>query len=539
MSGELLRLKNDDGFIVEFDWIYPTSDGNFMPINPRRVENLQKIASLDKIIADCQNKIDTLNGEIDRLTNHADGLDYLLAVASGTLTGLVDIFFVGELDMVTAKANINRKFNDFIEWYAESKGYKGEGRLKGAITFLENHYKVAQDNIWSGKEINVTAKSHHLDDLAHHPTIVGLVAAVAVQFLRCGIFVDKNGEWHFVMIETTPEELAKIWMPIIISGVLLWLTNLAKNKYQDKYGEELPKPIITLVKLLAKAPAVLRLLEAVNNWISHLVSDMGGSRNTPGGGMGIPGIFISLLKEISSIPPLNNTKLPQIVNDLYVKQKIDFRTELAFVSELGRQAVPVLLNELIVRGFYFVRRLLIELGDKKFNEINWNEVNWQNIIPFNNRTIARMITIASGTFTAIDMADAAIRAAMKSGGNPAVFWAKFALRVNFVGVGRFVVAFGTDLYMGYKRKQLIAERMTTRNYLMVATNAKMFYYEANMWISAQEAGEALAKTYFAMKEFCVYYSTIAKEFKETGQSIDNELNHMEKSIDIYTKYLNS
>ena len=48
------------------------------------------------------------------------------------------------------------------------------------------------------------------------------------------VFVNKNGEWHIVMIDTTPEELLKIWSPVFISGVLLWLTNLAKNKYQEK-----------------------------------------------------------------------------------------------------------------------------------------------------------------------------------------------------------------------------------------------------------------------------------------------------------------
>ena len=538
MSGELLCLRNEDGFTVEFDLLYSDTLGNFLPIDIRRIENLQKIAVLSQTISDCQEKINSLNEEIDRLTNHADKLDYLLAVASGTLTGLIDIFYVGEIDLKTAKANTHKHVNQFIERYAKSNGYDVDG-LNGAISFLEKKYPVAQDNIWSGKGISVGSKNHHLDDLAHHPTIVGLIAAVVVQFFRCGIFVNRDGEWHFVMIDTTPTELFKIWSPILISGILLWLTNLAKNKYQNNYGKELPKPIVKLVKLLASAPAVLEILSVVNNWVGHLVSDMGGSKNTAGGGMGIPGIFISLLKEISCIPPINSTKLPQIVNDLYTKQKIDLRTELAVISELGRQAVPVMLNELIVRGFYFVRRLLLEIGNKKFSEVNWDEVNWQNVIPFDNRTIARMITIASGTFTAIDMADAAIRAATKSGGNPAVFWTKFALRINFVGIGRFVVALGTDLYMGYKRKQLIAERMTTRNYLMVATNAKMFYYEYNMWISAQQAGDALRETYEKMKMFYINYFEIDRAFKETSKSINNELDQMEKGLDFYKQYLNN
>lgn len=529
MSGNLLCLKNDDEFIVEYELLYLNNEGTFIPIDPRRIKNWQQIAILNQTIAECRDKIDELNGEIDKLTNHADNLDYMLAVASGTFTGLIDIFFVGDLDIDAAKAKVNKRVNQFIKSYAQSKGYKKD-RLKGAIKFLEDHYKIPQDNVWKGKKIKIGTKNHHLDDLAHHPTIVGLVAAVLVQFFRCGIFVNRDGEWHIIMVDTSPEELIKIWGPVFISGILLWLVNLAKDKYYDNYGDDLPKPVNKLVDLLASSPAVLNILSVVNDWISHLVSDMGGSKNTAGGGMGIPGIFLSLLKEISSIPPLNFTKLPKIVNDLYTKHKIDFRTELAAASEAGRQAVPVMLNELIVRTFYFVRRLLHEVGGKEFDDVNWDGVDWEKVVPFNNRTITRMITIASGSFTAIDMVESGINAAIKSGGNPALFWGRFVLRINFVGIGRFAFALGSDLYMGYQRNQLITERLVVNNYLMIATKARVFYYEANMWISAEEAAQDMATTYFLMQRLFADYALAAEEFKRTGEDIDKELDNMEKSL---------
>lgn len=55
---------------------------------------------------------------------------------------------------------------------------------------------------------------------------------------------------------------------------------------------------------------------------------MGGSKNTAGGGMGIPGILISLLYEVASLPVLKDSGLPAFVNNLYEKQKIDLRHEL-------------------------------------------------------------------------------------------------------------------------------------------------------------------------------------------------------------------
>jgi hypothetical protein len=51
----------------------------------------------------------------------------------------------------------------------------------------------------------------------------------------------------------------------------------------------------------------------------------------------------------------------------------------------------------------------------------------------------------------VDMTDAAIRAGMKSGGNPVVFATQFVLRINFVGIGRFTIACTTDVAMGAKR----------------------------------------------------------------------------------------
>ena len=91
---------------------------------------------------------------------------------------------------------------------------------------------------------------------------------------------------------------------------------------------------------------------------------MGGSKNTPGEGMGIPGLFLSLLKEISSIPGVNKTALPKLVNDWYKNDKFDMRKETACINvatqtfnNIAKQMLPVLINEILVRGFYFVRRI--------------------------------------------------------------------------------------------------------------------------------------------------------------------------------------
>ena len=100
--------------------------------DPRQVKIYQEMSDIEKRLATIEERVDELNVDIDRLTNHADGLDYTIAVASGIMTGLIDSFFVGEFDFKSAKAKSNKAINDFIMKFAKSKGYSGD-RLNGAI----------------------------------------------------------------------------------------------------------------------------------------------------------------------------------------------------------------------------------------------------------------------------------------------------------------------------------------------------------------------------------------------------------------------
>lgn len=483
----------------------------------------ESLLDIDNRIHNIQNIINEYNTDIESLTNQADVFDNLVAVSSGVLCGLIDSFFVGEFNFEELKADSNKHINKFIEAYARKNGYDGEGRLKGAINFLEKKFPVDQDNIWKATHISST-RLHHLEDIAHHPTPVGLLAAIIVSFLRLGIFVDKEGNWHFQAIDTNPKQILKTWLPIIISGVMLWLIHLAKSKHPEKL-DNLPKPIKKIVIALAASPAVIELLLIAHNWFGHLVSDMGGSKNTAGGGMGIPGLFLSLLKELASIPPLNMTPLSKVVSDIYSKDKFDMRTELAIVEHLGKQAIPVILNEAIIRTFYFIRRLIIE----KQKCEKWADVNWKNVIPINNRTINRMLTIASGTFMAVDMADAAIRSGMKSGGEPAAFAANFILYINFVGIGRFAIAIWTDSRMELKKQKKERERQLLYQQQIELYNAKMFYKNADMWMSAEDASKAVQETTAIAQQSIPYFTDSWEAISTDLDSISNAKEKIEKN----------
>lgn len=402
---------------------------------------------------------------------------YAYSVACGIVSGVIDYLYLSDINVYKEDLRFsNRQINELIHKLAEKEGYTGK-RLPGAINKLEGKYKVLQDNVWSGESIGVSAKNHHLADLAHHPTPAGLMAAIIVQFLRFGIFVNKEGEWHFKFVETTKEDLMEIAIPAIITGTLNWLVYISKNKYEEETGKEVPKAINQLAHLVASTPSIIQVVECANKWFGHLVSDMGGSKQTAGKGMGIPGIFISLLYEISGLPILKDTKLPHIINNIYEKGKIDLRKEYAYFQQLKRQALPVIFNEVLVRlGF-----MLIQL----INEIKENdglkEVNWNKVIPINNRSLDRCLAISTMTFNVVDTADAAFRAAVESGANWVLFSGKFVARYNFVGAGRATLAIVKEFSNEQKETQLLHERR-----LLMEEKAQLMFEQLQQFKSKLE-----------------------------------------------------
>ncbi len=593
-------ITNDEGFDEEDDnpleiefevcSIYDLSD-------PRQVAIMKGLSDLEDKISENEKVITKLNSDIDNLTNHADGFDYIVAVASGVLCGIIDSIFVGEIDVKSATEAAEKKVADKVKdkalrekqektvneaiegarkkgkklskeqiqkikndvknnFYSDPNNLAETGQdpvLKRAIRFLAKEHPVPQDNLYVGT--GSSPSTHHLDDIAHHASLTGMIASIIVQFFRVATFVNKDGKWSLKFVKTDAKELVELWLPIVISGLLNWLVCIAENNTKTKEGKDLPEPIVKIAHLLASAPAIIQVIKAVDNWCLHLYSDVAGSESSKGRGAGIPGLFISLLKELSSIPPLNFTDLPKAVEYLYATQKIDLRTEMGIAKELGRQAIPVIINEVLVRTFYFVRRLVCEYKKQD----SFAEINWQNVIPFGNRTVERMMTIATGTFTVVDLADAAIRTATdpKTAGaavNPGAFIAAMALRVNFVGIGRFVIAVGTDVAMGIKKSNKENQRMRLMSEQLALYSAAIYYKDAGMWIAAENAGLAIEKSWDTMIKSVEFYKqsliAIENDLYKSGieierireynpEFIEDLLKKVNRSKDVHNKLLES
>ena len=356
--------------------------------------------SIDEALAQAETELVVLNETIEsikELKPQCDKLDYILAASSGALCGVIDIFLVGKpgespLGDITDKWFANRTID-----FAKLCGYKGDkNSLSSAINFLEEKFKIPYDQSVGGgifrELINLTPSNHHFKSLGHNPTLLGLFFSILNQFTNTSDFVS-NGE-------------------------LISLNN-SDGKFELQ-GKNIPS----------------KLFCGIANWIGHLISDVSGSSGSKGRGMGIPSPIWAWSNDVIAIKAKLNipvTEFDKSVNELALKlfkKGYDVRFQTT-------QAIPVFINEMIVRLLYSIRRLIGYYISVPKNDRSWGLL-WKSCEPFSNATVKRMLTVAHGTFCIIDIGDATIRGFEKGIGSFNVF--EFVLRLNVVGVGRFAIS---------------------------------------------------------------------------------------------------
>ena len=387
--------------------------------------------------------LQNLNNKLERYTNHADKLDYELSIASGIIAGIVDSFFVGEFSLEEAHEWGKEKTENFIVKVAKWRGFKGED-VKGAIVFLAEKAPHSDGSIKPGfhmaSDTNTNdfggGNQHHLRDFAHHATPVGLLFSILTQFTGKSYGTDTAG--NFIVVEV---------------------------RDKDFIGKDVPQ----------------KLMFGIVYWFFHLLSDVSGSGKKDSEGTGIPGPLLSIAKMISATPFFKNdlneagnrnlsVMISKLFNGTYfgerdengrlIPLRFDFRTELGIMHFANKQLLPVLLNEAVVRSFYLIRSLVTEITQKDIQHLSdFDKIDWNKVKPWGNRTIERMLMISSMTFNVADTADAAVHAAIESGGNWVLFAGKFVCRYNYIGAGRAALAVVREVSNEMKEAQLIHEKM--------------------------------------------------------------------------------
>lgn len=362
------------------------------------------LTSIEDALVQAENELTLLNetiGSIKNLKPNCDKLDYILATSSGALCGIIDIFLVGKpgespLGDITDKWFANRTMNFAKLCHPNHKDFDS---LESALRFLEKKFKVPYDQTGlgdAGKAVfNLNAKNHHFKSLAHNPSLLGLFFSILDQFTNSS---------HF-----------------ITDGQLISLEK-ADEKWELR-GNNIPS----------------KLFCGFVNWIGHLFSDVSGSQSSARAGrrgMGIPTPLWTWTNDIIAIKaalnlPVTETdkSMNQLALDIFEKG-YDTRFQTA-------QAIPVFVNEMLVRLIYSVRRLFKYFLETKKEERTL-ALMWKRCEPFSNPTVKRMLTVAHGTFCLVDIGDAVGRSFVAGGGTFNAV--EFVLRLNVVGVGRFSIS---------------------------------------------------------------------------------------------------
>ena len=354
-------------------------------------------------------------------TCNASMVDYSIAVISGILAGAIDAFLIkNTISFDKNQKPIKEQLTD------------GIGKI---IPMIFSKEKVGKPILHRAVEQGIPAMLPMLEKFAIQPTPMGLAAAVLIQMGRGGMLHFKENQIQFLPDGFSRSESILLVIIAIFVGILKWLSAISAQESDAEQSDIRFKILDRIRDLIRTAPLFHSVVNEIEKWQKQLPNEMKCGSKDNDNTSGIEKTFCSFFMMMGNIPAFQHTNLEKAVN-LFMKANRVGLNEIPILESLSRQAFPVLINEIIVRTVFFASRLIKELNSKE--EVS--DIDWTNILPFGNRDIDRLLLISSMTLTAADAADAALHAAIDSGGEMVLFATHFVTRFNFVAAGRLAVA---------------------------------------------------------------------------------------------------
>lgn len=388
---------------------------------------------------DLDAEIARVEQELDRIACHPPKGSYAVAVLCGILSGAVDAMLFRELPFQSDQLN-----TEVQTLFDRLRTLDPKALAPGSGVSHRWHRPV---------EGGIPADLPFLNGLAGQANPFGLCAAILKQCGQGGLLNARNGEIRLFPEGVSKEDGIAVMVISASVGIMKWFAGIAKGDALKADGAAKWKGFAPICDLVRSAPAFDGIVAALEKWQKQLPNEIKKNKDKISGNMGLSQILLSFFSMIAGLPEFRDTKLPQAVNLISESRRIRLH-ETAIGKRFGRQALPVLLNEVLVRTAFFVMRLSEELSV----HAGINDVDWKKVLPFHNRTVDRMIAIASATFSMADTADAAVHAAIDSAGNWTVFSLHFVKRFNYVGAGRAALAVFGEFSYEKQHAQLLEER---------------------------------------------------------------------------------
>ena len=318
-----------------------------------------------------------VDAEFDEEVLDSEKVCYYVAAASGLLVGVLkEVGLTGDNDSIAERLHNDKQWKNFVVSLASKLGYM-KSDFKGAVKYLADLSVqiIGKDNVDKVKAQAVEC----LSKVGAHPSVVGLIFSITTQFTGYNYKFQNND------ITTSPLPdyyvIGRNYHEKIVYGILYWIFDLsvdvaysARNIMDDM--SFVPKELVKLIK-------------------SFLDSDF--SKNIPRNYEESIMLYSKWIKKLFENTPIQEESGETKTFDL--EESINISMKGMF-----RETFPIVLNECIVRAFYFVHELTREI--KKITDIHsiddLNTINPKDILPYNNRVISRMCLISSAAYMGVN-----------------------------------------------------------------------------------------------------------------------------------------
>ena len=400
--------------------------------------------SSDGPLAKSEQAINEQLAQIDQqlqfYTSTASTFDYALATAAGILAGAMNALVQKVVESETAR-KLSTKMNEVPT---------GADLLRRILpSGIDVDKLPIQDVISKAYPI--------LEQQMTSASPNGFAAAVALALLKATSNTKKDSNVPTLLNLRIPE-LIQLVPYASVTGLMTWMENVSLEDDDEGW---FPEALRSLTSIFNEYPAAQKTAKCARSWFNDLAKQKQSTKKQATN-TNLSEAFLVLFERLGKeVPELEIHKLDFALLLAAVKSdKIPFMDDARKLSKkigapsLDKQAMPVLLMEALVRTCYLIKGL----GEVLRSQTPLDSTTIQSIVPFGNRSVERMITVASMSLVLTNTAEAAICAAIESAGNGVSYSSKFVTRYNYVAAGRCAIAIVREVQMEQKEVELLRKR---------------------------------------------------------------------------------
>lgn len=374
---------------------------------------------------------------------------YSLAAASGIITSSISSLNLGEKLQNIEDSDNKKDLKPIIIKIAKLLGYK-KSDIAGASNYIVNNTlsEIQQDS--KGKELLIA--------LSEHPSIAGLIFSIISQYSGKSHVLSNSGKIsskelpkHYCIGESHYEK--------IMCGFYYWMFSIiasgAAKRMESSKKVGIPQKLLKLFVEVSDSEIAKKIPlnyaaaeEEFSSWLLILINGVhSASKN----------------REESS----ENNRWDNLIN---------------LVSDLSKDAFPVLINEGIVRSVYILLNAYSTIKKCECRSIKeLKSIPASDLISGDERILSNMLLISSACFAGVNVAEATLKAIKDKKVDKRKFTQAFISEINIIGLGRFVFACIENVQYRNDNIQILLQRIFKQN--KQANNNEQVEYDAHSFDS--------------------------------------------------------